>query len=297
MTQSEYSSLKEFYAASDYAKFPQEVRVAGSVPVEVIKAAQTAHNLTDPAVPQFTLQLVLKADIPFCWDLGDGFTDEQRLKGPYLCFTPPDTTIAYDCGGDHELLIACFPSDRIAELLAEEGVSSIAVFNAVHGRALFRDEVLRRATLQMWGEASNSNTGSTLVVDGLFRTIIGRLLQLADAPLTVEQWTLDARVLARLNDVIDAAEDRSLTTAELANTTGMSQFRFARSFKATTGRTPHQYVLARRIARAEYMLAAGNASLAEIAYASGFASQSHMTDVFRQKLGVTPGRYRIEMQA
>ncbi|MEM7710434.1 MAG: AraC family transcriptional regulator [Pseudomonadota bacterium] len=37
--------------------------------------------------------------------------------------------------------------------------------------------------------------------------------------------------------------------------------------------------------------------LAEIAYACGFASQSHMTDVFREKLGVTPGRYRKEVRS
>ena len=44
------------------------------------------------------------------------------------------------------------------------------------------------------------------------------------------------------------------------------------------------------------MLAVGERDLADVAHACGFVSQSHMTDVFRKKLGVTPGRYRKEVR-
>ena len=83
---------------------------------------------------------------------------------------------------------------------------------------------------------------------------------------------------------------------ELASLLGRPAARFLVDFKATTGQTPYQYVLSRRIARAQELLSAGEMPLAEVAYACGFASQSHMTDVFRQKLGVTPGRYRKEVR-
>ncbi|MDW4500617.1 helix-turn-helix domain-containing protein [Sulfitobacter sp. D35] len=35
--------------------------------------------------------------------------------------------------------------------------------------------------------------------------------------------------------------------------------------------------------------------LAEVAIAAGFSSQSHMTDVFREKVGTTPGKFRAQI--
>jgi hypothetical protein len=50
--------------------------------------------------------------------------------------------------------------------------------------------------------------------------------------------------------------------------------------------------LGRRIERAEHLLSTTKLSLAEITLESGFASQSHFTDVFRKVLRTTPRRYR-----
>ena len=55
-------------------------------------------------------------------------------------------------------------------------------------------------------------------------------------------------------------------------------------------RTPG--VRARRIERAKALLAAGKSDLASIAQASGFGSASHLSRVFRDAAGVTPGQYR-----
>ena len=54
-------------------------------------------------------------------------------------------------------------------------------------------------------------------------------------------------------------------------------------------RTPAR---ARRIERAKALLAAGKSDLAGIAQASGFGSASHLSRVFRDAAGVTPGQYR-----
>ncbi len=71
----------------------------------------------------------------------------------------------------------------------------------------------------------------------------------------------------------------------------LSPFHFARLFKATRGVTPYRFVLERRIAAARRLLGS-DAGLAEIAYATGFASQSHFTTIFRREIGVTPGAAR-----
>jgi len=56
----------------------------------------------------------------------------------------------------------------------------------------------------------------------------------------------------------------------------LSPYHFARQFKAATGLPPHQYVITRRVERAQQLLRAdGELGLAEVAFRSGFANQSH----------------------
>jgi len=59
-----------------------------------------------------------------------------------------------------------------------------------------------------------------------------------------------------------------------------------------TGLTPHQYVMSRRVARARRLLEEGELPITAIAAETGFASQSHLTDLFRREVGVTPRAYR-----
>lgn len=101
--------------------------------------------------------------------------------------------------------------------------------------------------------------------------------------------------LAKLQEKIEAELDTPLALDQLAAVVGFERFHFARAFKAATGQSPHQYILDRRVARARQLLEGKEIfSLAEVAYTVGFSSQAHMTDVFRKRLGVTPGIYRRE---
>jgi AraC-like DNA-binding protein len=57
---------------------------------------------------------------------------------------------------------------------------------------------------------------------------------------------------------------------------------------------PHRWLIERRIDRAKALLRKGEASLAEIALACGFADQSHFTAMFRKMVGATPGCFQRE---
>jgi len=72
----------------------------------------------------------------------------------------------------------------------------------------------------------------------------------------------------------------------------MSSYHFARRFKETVSMSPHAYVLARRVRRAQERLKLGASNLAEVAAACGFSSQAHLTSAFKGRLGITPGQYR-----
>lgn len=79
---------------------------------------------------------------------------------------------------------------------------------------------------------------------------------------------------------------------DLAAIAGVSPYHFARVFRRTIGRSPHQYVIERRLAHAKRRLNQSDDPIVEIAHDCGFASQSHMTDVFNKVLGITPGALR-----
>lgn len=104
---------------------------------------------------------------------------------------------------------------------------------------------------------------------------------------------------ARLNRVlayVDANMEETIHLSALAETAGMSVYHFAKLFKASTGKSPHQYVLRRRIELAKELLRKPDLSLIEISLQAGFFDQSHLTNAFRRLLGVTPSRYRALLQ-
>lgn len=103
---------------------------------------------------------------------------------------------------------------------------------------------------------------------------------------------LDAQKLGRVLDYIEANLVQRISLDRLAQEAGLGVFQFFRSFKQDTGFSPYQYVIERRLARACALLDENEMPIVDIAYAVGFSSQAHMTDVFRKRMGVTPGHYR-----
>jgi AraC family transcriptional regulator len=101
--------------------------------------------------------------------------------------------------------------------------------------------------------------------------------------------------LRRALDYIDANLDSPLAWNDMARAVGMSRFDFGRRFKRSTGRTPHQYIVDRRIAEARHMLASTDRPICEIALDVGCCCQSHLTTLFRKHLGITPGAFRARM--
>lgn len=95
-----------------------------------------------------------------------------------------------------------------------------------------------------------------------------------------------------LSATVDAREDGRLSVAEMADMVGLSESWFTNVFKQTTGSTPLQWQLARRIETAKVMLSAGDMSVADIAARLGFSDQAHLTRVFRQAVGGTPAAWR-----
>jgi len=98
--------------------------------------------------------------------------------------------------------------------------------------------------------------------------------------------------LKKVLDYIEVNFSKDIHLNDLAQTAGLSAFHFAKLFKQSTGASPHQYILQRRLERAKELLRKPSMSLSEIGLESGFADQSHFTNVFRRFVGATPSKFR-----
>lgn len=89
---------------------------------------------------------------------------------------------------------------------------------------------------------------------------------------------------------------RSVTLEELGALTGYVPLHVLRLFKAEMGKTPHEYLCEVRMTRARNLLLNTDLSIARIASECGFQSVSHFQTLFKQKFGITPGRFRKNAQ-
>ena len=83
-----------------------------------------------------------------------------------------------------------------------------------------------------------------------------------------------------------------ITLDELARAVSLSPYHFARSFRATTGMTPHAFVTEHRLMMARDRLLRGHASVPGIALSVGFSNISHFRRLFRRRYGLTPAGLR-----
>ena len=83
-----------------------------------------------------------------------------------------------------------------------------------------------------------------------------------------------------------------ITLDGLAGAVSLSPYHFARSFRATTGMTPHAFVTEHRLMVARDRLLRGDASVTGIALSVGFSNISHFRRLFRRRYGLTPAGLR-----
>lgn len=98
--------------------------------------------------------------------------------------------------------------------------------------------------------------------------------------------------LRRLDEFIETHLHENITIAQMAKVAELGVWTFTKHFKSTTGRSPHEYVMDKRIERARRLLSQGLTAIKEVAFACGFSDQAHMTRVFRARLDTTPARLK-----
>ncbi|WP_418957665.1 helix-turn-helix domain-containing protein [Streptomyces tritici] len=102
----------------------------------------------------------------------------------------------------------------------------------------------------------------------------------------------DGHPLAELLPWVMGRLDRPLTVEDLARRAHMSSRHLARHFRAVTGTTPLQWLLAQRIRRAQELLESTDDSVETIAAAAGMGTATTLRRHFQRTVGVPPDTYR-----
>jgi AraC family transcriptional regulator len=193
------------------------------------------------------------------------------------------------------------PSEYVNLMLDPVLLQRIAVENGlsaateVEHRVIFQDPTILHVAQLLKAEVLSGGLAGNLYVESLRNLLAVHLLRNHMRGIVqpeTEVFHLDGLKFKQLKDYIEAHLAEDLAIATLAALIPMSQFHFARAFKAATGEPPHRYIMRQRIERAKMLLSVTRLSVAEVSYQTGFSNQSHFTVQFRKAIGMTPKQFR-----
>jgi AraC-like DNA-binding protein len=101
--------------------------------------------------------------------------------------------------------------------------------------------------------------------------------------------------LWRARRLIDACFDRPLNLDAISGEACFSRYHFIRLFKRVFQRTPHQYLMERRIERAKELLASSTLSVTDVCFEVGFQSLGSFSTLFHKRVGASPVIYRTNL--
>lgn len=184
-------------------------------------------------------------------------------------------------------------SQRLAGLLDREGKTPRDL-ERLPLRFAVVDPLIAAALESLLAELRSPREAGSLYVDRLADVLVLHLLRSADGSRVVspEKGGLSGAALRRVLERLEAEVERGVSLEDLAREAGMSRFHFAREFRRSTARSPHQFLTELRVERAKQMLAHSALPIVDVALAAGFGSQSHFTHTFRRLTGLTPAAFR-----
>ena len=122
--------------------------------------------------------------------------------------------------------------------------------------------------------------------------LVGRHEQAVRAPATAARHGLAPWQVRRVLTYVDANLDRSIKNKDLAAIARLSVFHFNVAFRNSVGDSPHEYIIRRRMERAQGLMLSTEMSLSEIAGECGLADQAHLTRLFHRVVGESPAAWR-----
>ena len=99
-------------------------------------------------------------------------------------------------------------------------------------------------------------------------------------------------IAGQVKSYIDTHFDEQFTLKDISEAIRVSPYHLSHMFKQTTGYSPMQYTVRRRLGEAQSLLINTPLSVTDIAMMVGFGSPCHFNTMFSKYIGMAPSRYR-----
>lgn len=229
------------------------------------------------------------------FDFGWGFRDHFSSHPHPLHVFPAGNAYRWHKDGFADVTLLALSAADLAALLDELGHRNPTDGLWELSQRGFANPMIYQAITQFLHEAAQGCP--QLLVDSYCTVIANELAR---------QWNtrggggpavrkLPPALLARLIDHIKEHLAQDVGLDDLAAVTGFSKYHFMRCFKASTGRSPLQYVTELRVAQARRLLETTALSMELVARQSGFSSAEHLARVFGKATGLSPRAYRTAL--
>jgi len=103
--------------------------------------------------------------------------------------------------------------------------------------------------------------------------------------------------LGRARDFIDHCYDHPLSLDQISEKACFSRYHFLRLFRQAFNKTPHQYLIERRIEKAKELLGDDELRVTDVCFEVGFQSLGSFSTLFHKTVGQAPVIYRERVQA
>lgn len=218
----------------------------------------------DPARSNVSLNLII--------DRNNGTGDSLDMLCGRFILTPP-----------HDRLLSDYLPDDL--VIRSGGHSTEAGAQLAALIALMRKE----ATLE--------SLGGHAMLNALSAAMFALALRVASESKTVPAGLLSVVSQPRLAPALTAMlqePGRAWTLPELARLCHMSRATFVRHFQQSMGRSATDLLMEIRMTLAAHELRKSSASVSVVAEAAGYQSDAAFQRAFKQRMGVTPARWRRE---
>jgi AraC family transcriptional regulator len=240
-----------------------------------------------------THQLILHLDGPVTVRRGHGGLGSPRRVPPGGLFLHPaarDLTV--ELGGDLQTVHVYLADEAVQEAAGCKGRVELA---EELGRY---DPLIEQLVLGLDGVLRTWEPAARTYVDHLSVLLAAQLARYHSVrpalgwPGDRDRPGLTARQLAVARDVMEARLAEPMPLADLAAAVSLSVSQFSRQFKASTGETPHRFLMRLRAEAACRLLRSTAMPIPEVATRCGFSHQEHLTRVLRAQLSITPAAVR-----
>jgi AraC family transcriptional regulator len=257
------------------------------------------HSVGAVEIPEhehhtFCLHLQTSGPVEMDWH-SHGRTGHLNTGAGNLIFLTPGTHDSLLWYGPSQRIVASIDPSILVKAATQLELNQLPDFDNLWS---FQDEQLRLLLTEMEYEVTSGSTTGPLYGDllglSLSVALIRKYAHIAVMPAPYKGG-IPRPQLKRVLEYIAANLASEIRLEDMASVADLSVFHFARAFRSSTGVTPHQYVLQRRIDIVKILLRTHNWNLENIASATGFADASHLTKAFRRQTGTTPKTWQRQI--